>query len=526
MPTLNAEITAVTVYIDRARVTRRGVAHVAPGEQTLVLGDLSPLLLEDSVRATGRGAGLKILGVQVETRYVTQPPEENVAELQRQLEALQDADKALADEDAATVARGEFLNTLRESSGRSLAKSFAAGKAQVERVTALAAYLTQELQAVNTQRRDIAYKRRQQKREMDAVQARLNQSQVVKTNRRREIGISVEAAGEGDIELEVTYVVPSASWKPLYDVRLSSAAGANAVTLTYLASVSQQSGEDWPPVELSLSTAHPAESAEIPELDPWYIDVERPRPVMRAPSAPMEAMVAGAPMPAPMAMRAPDMAPAAETVMATVEASGAAVTYRVARPVAVPSDGTPHKTTVTAIDLAARLDYITVPKLAEEAYLRAKIKNTSPFILLPGVANIFHGADFVGATELETVAPNEEFEAHLGVDDRIKVERELTERTVDKTLIGNTRRVLFGYKIKLANLLATPAQVTVYDQLPLSRHEDIKVKLRDTSPKPGETSDLNVLKWELELKPGEKRDIVFGFTVEHPRDVRLTGLTE
>lgn len=76
--------------------------------------------------------------------------------------------------------------------------------------------------------------------------------------------------------------------------------------------------------------------------------------------------------------------------------------------------GSSHKTTVTALDLAAQLDHATAPKLAQEAYLRAKIKNTSPFILLPGRANIFRRADFVGATDLETIAPNEEFEAHLG----------------------------------------------------------------------------------------------------------------
>ncbi len=526
MPTFNADIATVTVYTDRARVTRHGTAHVTPGEQTLVLGDLSPLLLEDSVRASGRGSGIRILGVQVETRYVTQAPEENVAELQKQLESLQDADKALADEDAANAMRIEFLNNLRESSGRSLAKSFATGKADVDRVQALGDYLARELDSVNARRREIAAKRRESKREMDAVQARLNQAQVVKSNRRREIGVSVQAAEETDIELEVTYVVHSASWKPLYDVRLQDDADAKTVAVIYLASVSQQSGEDWPPVDLSLSTARPAYSAELPELEPWYIDVERPpKPVMRAPMAPPAERAVAAPPPQAMRMAAEDMAPA-PVATATIESSGAAVTYHVARPVAVPSDGAPHKTTVTALDLAVQLDYITVPKLAEEAYLRAKVKNTSPFILLPGDANVFHGADFVGATELETVAPGEEFEVHLGVDDRVKVERELVERTVDKTLIGNTRRMLFGYKITLTNLLSTPAKITLFDQLPVSRHEEIKVKLRDASPKPTETTDLNVLRWEMELKPGEKREITFGFTVEHPRDLRLTGLTD
>lgn len=520
MTTLNAAIVAVTVYTDRARVTRRGVVHLAQGEQTLTLSDLPTTVIEDSVRASGKGADIKILGVEVAKEFVTRPPEENVAELQKQLEALQDGDKALADDDAACEARGEFLKTLRESSGRSLAKSLAFGKAALDHVQALAEYLDRELDSVLARRREVAQKRREQKRALDAAQSRLQQLQRVETNERRAIHIAVQATAENDLELEVTYAVRSAQWKPLYDIRLDG----NKVELTYLASVSQRSGEDWLPVELSLSTARPAVSAEIPELDPWYIDAYRPAPPTRAPAPGMVgAPMAAAPAPMPQAMM---MMEAAEVAVATVEASGAAVTYRVARPVAVPSDGAPHKTTVTALDLAAQLDYVIAPKLAEEAYLRAKIKNTSPFILLPGTANVFHGADFVGATELEMIAPNEEFEAHLGIDDRIRVERELIERTVDKTLIGNTRRTLFGHKITLTNLLDVPAKITLFDQLPLARHEEIKVKLREASPKPIEQNDLNILKWELELKPRDKREVTFGFSIEHPREMRLTGIGE
>jgi uncharacterized protein (TIGR02231 family) len=220
----------------------------------------------------------------------------------------------------------------------------------------------------------------------------------------------------------------------------------------------------------------------------------------------------------------PAPAPPAEIAEATIESAGAAVTYRVARPVAVPSDGSPHRTSVTTLDFDARLDYITAPKLAAEAYLRAKVRNSSAFMLLPGTTSIFHEADFVGATRLETIAPNEEFDVQLGVDSRVKVERELTRRAVDKTLIGNTRRTQFAYKITLTNLLAAPARVTLLDQLPVTRHESIKIKLLEATPKPAEQSDLNILRWEFDLAPQEQREVVFAFSVEHPRELAVQGL--
>jgi uncharacterized protein (TIGR02231 family) len=531
MTTIDAAIVAVTVFTDRARVTRRGTARLSPGEHSLAIEGLPTTLEADSVRASGRGAGITILGAEVATQFVTQPPEALVADLQRQLEQLQETDRALADGDAVEAERIEFLRALRVSGGADLAKGLAYFRASVDRVESFAGYLARELEAAQARRRALGQQRRDLARQIEAVRARLNQVQHGQQQERRAIRIAVEAADQAELDLEVTYAVWGASWEPSYDIRL---AADGRVALSYLAQVRQQTGEDWPAVQLELSTARPAVSTTIPELHPWYIDVPRPKPppmpmmAARAMSAPAAApqVLGGADMEMMTLMdEAPAAPPAAKIAEATIESSGAAVTYRVARPVAVPSDGSPHRTAVTTLDLGARLDYVTAPKIAAEAYLRARVTNSSAFVLLPGSANIFHDADFVGRTYLETIAPNEEFEVQLGVDDRVKVERELSGRTVDKTLIGNTRRTQFAYTITLANLLATPARVTVLDQLPVPRHEAIKVKLQDAAPKPSEHSDLNILKWELELKPQEKRSLFFAFVVEHPRDMAVIGIS-
>lgn len=66
-----------------------------------------------------------------------------------------------------------------------------------------------------------------------------------------------------------------------------------------------------------------------------------------------------------------------------------------------------------------------------------KVTNSSP-VLLPGRASLFHDAEFAGATDLGTVATGEEFELHLGVDDRVRAERELLHRSPGKAMIGGT----------------------------------------------------------------------------------------
>ncbi|MEM8533355.1 MAG: mucoidy inhibitor MuiA family protein [Chloroflexota bacterium] len=533
MTTLEAPIVAVTVYVNRARVTRQGSIQLTPGEHTLTLTQLPMTIEEDSVRASGKGANVRILGVDTDIQFMAQPPEEALAELREQLETLQDQDKALVDNDATQAARLEFLNTLRDAGSTQLARGLARNTASLDSVASLSDYLAQELDSVHAVRRTIAQQRRELTREIEASRARLKQIQRKDSQARRDIQVMVEATADTELELEVSYLIAGASWEPVYDIRLID----NRVTVSYLALVRQQSGEDWPAVQLALSTARPAVTTTIPELQPWYLDI--PRPPRPQPTAQMKrrqaapemqelqqdvattdaAMSAVAETATPLAL-----APAAPPIEAEIEQAGASVTYRIARPVAIPSDGSPHRTNVTTLDFESNLDYITAPKMAEEAYLRATITNSSEFVLLPGSASVFHEDDFVGKTVLETTAPNEEFEVQLGIDDRLKVKRELMKRTVDKTLIGNTRRILFTYKITLTNLQPRPAQVTVFDQVPVGRHESIKVKLQEISPKPTEQSDLNILKWNMTIAPQRQKELIFTFQIEHPRDRDILGL--
>jgi uncharacterized protein (TIGR02231 family) len=170
------------------------------------------------------------------------------------------------------------------------------------------------------------------------------------------------------------------------------------------------------------------------------------------------------------------------------------------------------------------LDYVSAPSLTPAVYRRARVVNDSPYLLLPGKANLFAGADFIGAAPMELVAPQGEFEIFLGADDRIKVERELARREVDKTLLGGRRRLHFGYEIRLESALSSPATVTLRDQTPVSRHEEIKVRLETAEPRPTRQSELNLLEWELVLSPRQKLTLRFDFSVEYPQTLEVMGL--
>jgi uncharacterized protein (TIGR02231 family) len=214
----------------------------------------------------------------------------------------------------------------------------------------------------------------------------------------------------------------------------------------------------------------------------------------------------------------------AEEPEAEVTEGGAAVSFQVPGRTGIPDDGSPHKVTLGFHEFPARFDYVSAPKLVTQAYRRARAVNSSQALLLPGAASIFHQGEFVGGTRLKTVAPGQEFEVFLGVDDRVKVDRRLVEGSVDKKLLVDVRRLSYAYEIEVTNLKQRRETVTLIDQLPLPRHESVKVRRLETRPDPVKETDMGRLCWELSLEPGEKRSVRFGFSIEAPRDVELTGL--
>ena len=527
MADLSSATLAVTVFPDRARVTRRGQTALTPGLHTLTFRDLPLALLPDSVRAAGRGtAGARLLGVNARREHFAETPATAARELERRIEELEDQDGELAariglleNETANLVALG--------GQAEMYARGVALRNRPADDFVGLLGALTTRLNHLSTEKHGINRERRTLGRELDQLRRELKAMQGARPRERWLAEVEVECAEAGELELDLTYVVMQAGWRPLYDLRL----GDDGLTVTYLGEIAQTTGEDWAGVSLTLSTAFPALSLVIPELDPWYIEPQRPRPpspkvamagmAVRAPAPPAaaadEAVFASA-MPAAQAYRE------AEAAQADVGAAGAAVTYRVGGAVDVPGDGSPRKSTIAVFRLSPDLDYVTAPKLADAAYRRAKVKNDSAYTLLPGGAQLFEGEEYLGATALELTSPGQEFELVLGPDERVRVERDLKAREVDKRFVGDRRRVRYAYEITVENLRESDQSVTVRDHIPVSRHEDIKVKLEFSDPKPSEQSDLNLMEWKLNVGKGQKRTIRYDYSVESPRAMDVRGV--
>lgn len=516
MTELEAPIVAVAVYPDRARVTRRGRLTLPAGDQTVYVDSLPLALQDDSVRVAGRGPAT-VLGVDLAVRHHPQAPDETIADLERQRRQAANEVASLADADDVQNQLDLFLTQLGRRAGGSFARTLAAGETGAD-LGEFTESLATRLTAVRSKRRELADQREDAEERLAAVDRRLAEVAQQRVPDRRSVAVALTLDAEAEVEIELSYVVPGAGWTSTYDVRLSG----DRLTLGWFGLITQYTGEDWPECELTLSTARPAVNAKVPELDPWYLDRRRP-PVPPIPQQPGGAA---------LSMRA--AAPAAYGAMdagrpewveqsATVEQGTTAATYTPPRPIAVPSDGAAHRATIASIELDSELDYITAPIRSTDVHLRATVVNSSTHTLPAGKAAVFHDADFVGSAALPLWAPGEEVELALGLDDRIRVERELVRRTATKATLGSTRRREVEYATRIENHTPRAARITVLDQLPVPRDHEITVKPITATPDPAETTDLGIITWKLDLPPGDQTTINLAYRVETAKSVDLAG---
>ena len=273
--TVEAPIVAVTVYPQQARITRRGRASLADGARLRIAG--LPLSLDaESVRVTGTGAAL-VTGVDVSFEQHAEPADATLRALVEQRREDQATLDAAADDEAAEAAKVEMLTGVARRSGTSFAKALAAGDAEPGRVAEVSDALGTQLAAALKGRRAVTARLDRLREDLAALDRRIEAHSAQSEQDSSTVTVELEpldGTENSEVELELSYVVPGASWQPGHDVRVRDA----QVTVTSHGLVSQHTGEDWPECELALSTARPANTVVVPELQPWYLDRRVPPP--------------------------------------------------------------------------------------------------------------------------------------------------------------------------------------------------------------------------------------------------------
>ena len=199
----------------------------------------------------------------------------------------------------------------------------------------------------------------------------------------------------------------------------------------------------------------------------------------------------------------------------------------------VPSSSEKKKVTIAIAALPVEKQYLSVPKLAENVSLVAKIANAADFPLLPGQASVFYDDDYISTAPIPSVSANDRFSVSVGEVPGLKARWRLAGGTRAETgLIGKKVQLTYEINITLENLLRTAQTVLVKDQIPTTSSKDVTIEILEVSPEPvkgavgeGEAKD-GIMAWSIPLAPMEKKEVKLKFRITHPKNSPLIDWNE
>jgi uncharacterized protein (TIGR02231 family) len=519
---------AVTVFTSEAAVTRLGTVSVEPGEHTIRVAGLPGHLDAASLRVEAEaGFGLEIGAVDIRRAEAAPLPVAERSEIERQIAALE-AERAVA-EDAQAVgeARLRMAEQLAGAGGPAIAEALRAGSFNPAMMRDVVAAAAAEQEAAHAAIRGAKIRTRDLDIEIERLRVRLD-TPAEEARPTSVARIAVTSKGAGPVKLKLTYRVPGARWTPVYEARLSTGAKPSLAFATR-ARIDQTTGEDWRDVVLTLSTTRPSRRTDPGTLPVLVGRFLPPMPPPR-PMAPL----AAAPAPESfMAKRASvaDEAPepqlqAAGERGADLVQTGTVVSYRVPGRVAVAATGEVKTLKVAEERVEPTVLLRVVPKLAPVAYLTASFKRAGTDPLLPGGVQLIRDGVYVGTGRIDATPVGEPIKLGFGEDARLKVDYAPLKTEEGETGTFTTSRMeRRETRVALTNLASEALPVQVEDQLPVSEMTDLKIEpLSGNTPPTQTTLDgrRGALAWGIDLKPGETKEIRFGWQARWPVDKPMT----
>ncbi|WP_175622166.1 DUF4139 domain-containing protein [Chryseobacterium schmidteae] len=359
----------------------------------------------------------------------------------------------------------------------------------------------------------------EQKTTLDESIAKINkqfsEEQTHKTQNRKELILEILADNEMNLNLGLSYIVSNAGWVPSYDLRALST--KKPLEIVYKGKIYQKTGQDWNNVKLFVSTYRPSYNQNRPILSPLYV-------AEYAAYNNDDAKVgyekkAKAELSNSYQMRA-EVASISQITVATVSENQMNVLYELKYNQTIVSQEKEQYVILDKKNVEANYKYHTVPKLNNQVFLMAFVKNWQNLNLISGEANIYFEDNYIGKTNITSSYVKDEFPISLGVDERIVVKRtKLEDKTAQKSFNSNKWETE-SYEISIRNNTKENIELEVLDQIPLSENQKITVKTLNIGDGNFDDKTGSIL-WNRKINSGASEKINFSYEVKYPKEMQI-----
>ena len=519
---IKSTIKDVTVFLNRAQVTNVAKVYIPAGQTKLIFEGLSTKLDKQSLQVSAKG-NLTIMAVKHRVNYLKSfTKARRIKQLEDSVEYYEDRiayvgieKDVLSSEEKMIIANKKIGGQQQGVSAQKLAEMAAFYRKRLSEIRFAMLRHTKTLKKYRKQLTKTKY------------QLRIENKNANKPTSEVMVTVSTKSAVNADFELN--YIVMNAGWKPIYDLRAKDT--KSPIQLNYKAEVYQNTGIDWKNVNITLSTGNPTQSGYKPELHPWYVGLYYPRPsgglYNKRSSAQKvarnyemdEVVVAGA---YAKKRRSKYKRKESKTIanFTKVVQSTFATKFGISIPYSIPSNGQPQLVEVKNHTMKTIYDRSAVPKLDKDAFLMARLVDWEKFNLLSGKANIYFEGTFVGETYLNANNTKDTLAISLGRDKRIIIDRKQIKNFSKKKFLGSNIKQTFGYEISMRNTKSEPVNITIEEQVPVSKNNKITVELLEAQGAKVDSRTGKVV-WKLTLKPQETKKLYLKYSVKYPKKKRI-----
>jgi len=503
-----SKLLKVIVFTDRAMMTKEAVISVKKGENTIRISGLTPFLINESVQVSTIGqSDIGIADVTVEETFLKNTDQPGIKKLQSDLNEVNRQIKEATYQASVINNSNDFLKKVDP-----FPQNQKVTQAEIEAHTK---FLEKSFSANYERIAGIETKVKKLNDEKTALESELAK---VNSDKRKSKSIVIHllsGSEKNGLKLNFSYISTNAGWEPQYEAKADI--NASKINFNYLASIWQSTSEDWSDANVEISTAKPFLYGSLPDLSAWYLDIYSPRPVYTKSSGSFEQL---------SSMSKAEVQPENTFKQTEIKEENTSFSFVLPRKVDIISDGQPHHFPIAQSDAEAKFAWFTIPKLVQNAFLKATMKNPFTFPLLSGPISIFFDQKLVGTAEInDATLADGEMGISLGIDESVKIERKLLKKLTDYSgVLSKETKVHYEYVIEITNGKSKEINLDLNDQFPISRNEKIKVEIEAPKGNEAVVNDQGIISWKLKLAPGAKKSIPVKFNIAYPKDLTIRGL--
>ncbi|HKK68346.1 MAG TPA: mucoidy inhibitor MuiA family protein, partial [Bacteroidales bacterium] len=267
---VDSKISDVVVYLRGAQITRHASVAIPAGKSDILFTGLTARLNSNSLQVSTE-KGVTILSVNHAIDHLQQAnTDARIEKLMKRHDNLEDSIELIKNTREVSLKEREMLLSNQYIGGQE-------SGVNVEQLIRATNFFRERLTDIEKSMFSMQKKIDDMQERLNKLNRQLNELNAKKNMPSSTVKIAIAANNRQSTRINLTYTVDQARWQPEYDLRVDDI--NDPLNLVYKAKVFQNTDEKWDNVNLTLSTGNPSISNNKPQLQPWFLDFIKPRPL-------------------------------------------------------------------------------------------------------------------------------------------------------------------------------------------------------------------------------------------------------